>query len=116
LGTSITRVSEIKKVKGTLVDFNELFNLFNAERDIIEWQLVVSKPEGNEFGQDQVQLLLALHDGCDEAQFEKQIQTKFRIQTEIGIDRINFYSHEELSSELGMETMSKEKRIVDKRP
>ncbi|MCB1216232.1 phenylacetate--CoA ligase family protein [bacterium] len=116
LGTSITRVSEIKKVKGTLVDFNELFNLFNAERDIIEWQMVVSKPEGNEFGQDQVQLLVALHEGCSQPDFEKAIQTKFRIQTEIGIDEIRFYSHEEMSSELGMETMSKEKRIVDRRP
>ena len=116
LGTSITRVSEIKKVKGTLVDFNELFNLFNAEREIIEWQMVVSKPEGNEFGQDQVQLLVALHDGCSPQDFEKAIQTKFKIQTEIGIDEIRFYSHEEMSVELGMETMSKEKRIVDRRP
>ncbi len=116
LGTSITRVSEIKKVKGTLVDFNELFNLFNAEREIVEWQLVVSKPEGNEFGQDQVRLCLALHEGCDPVQFEKQIQTKFRIQTEIGLDEIRFFTHEELSIELGMETMSKEKRIIDKRP
>jgi phenylacetate-coenzyme A ligase PaaK-like adenylate-forming protein len=116
LGTSITRVSEIKKVKGTLVDFNELFNLFNGERDIVEWQLVVSKPEGNEFGQDQVHLQLALHEGTDEAAFEQAVRTKFKIQTEIGLDDVRFYSREEMCIELGMETMSKEKRIIDRRP
>ena len=116
LGTSITRVSEIKKVKGTLVDFNELFNLFNGEPEILEWQLVVSKPEGNEFGQDQVRLLLALREGMDHAEYEKRVSTKFKIQTEIGLDEIRFYSREELCAELGMETMSTEKRIIDRRP
>ena len=41
---------------------------------------------------------------------------RYKIQSEIGFDNVRFFSREEMSLELGMETMSKEKRIVDRRP
>lgn len=119
LGTSISRVSEIKKVKDTLVDFNELFAWFNARTQIADWQLVISKPEGNEFGRDILTLRVALADGADEtakAAFDTAIARDFKAQTEVGLDNIEHYSRAELSGLLGMETQSKEKRILDTRP
>jgi phenylacetate-CoA ligase len=116
LGTTIYRVSEIKKVKGTLVDFNELFSYFNAQKEIAEWQLVIGKPAGNPFGNDTLRLKLALADGADGEALKKRIAGEFQVNTEVGLDSIELLDRAQLSADLGMETQSKEKRIVDERP
>jgi phenylacetate-CoA ligase len=116
LGTSISRVSEIKKVKETLVDFNELFSLFNGRPEIIDWQLVLAKPEGQEYGRDTIILRVALEAGYDPAAFDEDIARDFKAQTEVALDGIEHLSRGALSAELGLDTMPKEARIVDKRP
>jgi phenylacetate-CoA ligase len=116
LGTTIYRVSEIKKVKGTLVDFNELFGYFNAMKEIAEWQLIIGKPEGNEFGNDTIRLKLALTEGVDGEALQQRIKSEFHVNTEVGLDSIELLDRAQMATELGMETQSKEKRIVDERP
>jgi phenylacetate-CoA ligase len=116
LGTGLSRVSEIKKVKGTLVDFNEMFSFFNGRREIVDWQLVLSKPEGQELGRDIITLRVTLAEGVDRGGFETAIGNDFKIQTEISLDEVEFYERTELSELLGMDTKPKEARIVDERP
>jgi phenylacetate-coenzyme A ligase PaaK-like adenylate-forming protein len=116
LGTSIYRVSEIKKVKGTLVDFNELFGYFNAQAEIAEWQLVIGKPPDNPYGNDTLHLKLAVADGVDQAAFRRKLEKEFHSNTEVGLDGVTFLDRTQLAHELGMETQSKEKRILDERP
>jgi phenylacetate-coenzyme A ligase PaaK-like adenylate-forming protein len=116
LGTTVYRVSDIKKVKGTLVDFNELFGYFGAQKEIAEWQLVVSKPQDNPFGNDIIHLKLALVEGTDMEAFKRRVASEFHTQTEVGLDEITFMDRAQMAHELGMETQSKEKRIVDERP
>jgi phenylacetate-CoA ligase len=116
LGTTIYRVSEIKKVKGTLVDFNELFGYFNSQKEIAEWQLMIGKPEGNQFGNDTLRLKLALADDVDAEVLKQRIAGEFQRNTEVGLDSIEIFDRQTLRADLGMETQSKEKRIIDERP
>ncbi|MBN2082942.1 phenylacetate--CoA ligase family protein [bacterium] len=116
LGTGLYRVSEIKKVKGTLVDFNEMFSFFNGQREIVDWQLVLSKPDGQELGNDIITLRVTLADDADKAGFEDAIKRSFKELTEVSLDRVEHYGRTELSELLGMDTKPKEARIVDERP
>jgi len=116
LGRTISRVSEIKKVKETLVDFNELFAYFNAQPEIVDWQLVISKAEGQEFGRDALTLRVALGEGVDPAVFEERLRREFKAQTEVALDGLEYLSRGALSLELGLDTLPKESRILDKRP
>jgi phenylacetate-CoA ligase len=116
LGRTISRVSEIKKVKETLVDFNELFAYFNAQPEIVDWQLVIAKTEGEEYGRDVLTLRVALGEGTDSAVFEERLRREFKAQTEIALDSVEYMSRGALSLELGLDTLPKESRILDKRP
>ena len=116
LGTGLYRVSEIKKVKETLVDFNEMFAFFNARPEILEWQIVLHKPAGQEHGRDQIKLRVSLCDGVDQGAFEPAIRQEFKTLTEVGLDGVEYYSRAELSELLGLDTKPKEARFVDERP
>jgi len=115
LGTTITRVSEIKKVKDTLVDFNELFGFFNSLEELVDWQLVLTKPAGQEHGRDVIRLRAALAEGVDQERFKSQLREEFKALLEVGLDEVEWLERQALATELGMETLSKEARIVDQR-
>jgi phenylacetate-CoA ligase len=115
LGTGLHRVSEIKKVKETLVDFNAMFSFFNSRQEIVEWQVVVRKQGEDGFGRDEILLRVALKDGTDETEFRESIAGNFRQLTEVSIDDVEFMGREELSELLGLESQAKESRIVDER-
>lgn len=116
LGTSITRVSEIKKLKETLVDFNELAGMLHSEPDIVEWQLVLDKAQGDAFGRDVLLLNAALDDGVDAAAFEQHIRSEFRARFEVALDEVRILGRQALAAELGLDTLPKEARILDRRP
>jgi len=115
LGTSITRSSDIKKVKGTLVDFNEVLAFFHRFSEVVDWQLVIDKADGQEHGRDIVQLNVVLAPEADAAAFDATLQREFRILTEISLDEINHQDRQTMTAELGMENLAKEARIVDRR-
>lgn len=116
LGTGLYRVSEIKKVKGTLVDFNEMFAFFNGRAELLDWQLVLHKPAGQEHGRDHITLRVSLCDAIEPAAFERTIRQDFRALTEIGLDQVEYYDRTDLSELLGLDTQPKETRFVDERP
>lgn len=116
LGTGLSRVSEIKKIKGTLVDFNAMFSFFNGQREILEWQVVLSKPAGQELGRDLITLRVTLADGVDRTGFEEQINKGFKELTEVSLDSVEYLDRAALSELLGLDTKPKEARIVDERP
>lgn len=116
LGTSITRVSEIKKLKETLVDFNELASMLQSEPGIVEWQLVLDKQAGDAFGRDVLLLNVALGDGVEPAAFEQHIRTEFKVRFEVALDEVRVQDRKALAAELGLDTLPKEARILDRRP
>jgi phenylacetate-coenzyme A ligase PaaK-like adenylate-forming protein len=116
LGTTISRASEIKKIKETLVDLNEVFAMVQGEPGVIEWQLVIGKAQGGEFGRDTLQLNVALDPEADQPAFEERLKREFKARHEVALDEVRFLTRTELSTELGMDTLPKEARIVDRRP
>ena len=115
LDTKIGRVSDVRKVKGVLLDFNELFGWFAARREIDEWQLEIGKVNDDPFQLDELRLKVALSDGVDKARFEKEIGEAARIAFEMKFDKFFYYTQSDLAEILGMDRLPKEARIVDKR-
>ncbi len=121
LGTHIQRKSNVKaldlsKVKGTYVNFNTLSALLSSEPAIEEWQLVILKPSDDPFEVDEIELWCSLADGTDEDAFRREIQETVSRATEMRFNRIVIVPLEEILDRLGMETLTKEQRILDKRP
>jgi phenylacetate-CoA ligase len=116
LGSSITRASEIKKLKETLVDFNELAAFLQSAHEIVEWQLVLDKAQGDAFGRDVLLLNVALGEGVDVAAFEAQVRTEFKVRFEVALDEVRVLGRRALAAELGLDTLPKEARILDRRP
>ncbi len=115
MDTKIGRVSDVKKVKGVLLDFNELFGWFAARREILEWQLEIGKVNDDPFQMDELRLKVALRDGVDKARFENAIGEAARADFEMKFDKFFYYTREDLVEILGMDRLPKEARIVDKR-
>jgi len=115
LGTTITRASEVKKVKGTLVDLSEVYSLLHAQPDVLDWQVVISKADGQEYGRDQLKLNVALAEGTDTQAFDERMSREFKAVTEISLDAVAHFSRGELAAQMGMDTLPKEARIVDLR-
>lgn len=115
MDTKIGRVSDVKKVKGVLLDFNEMFGWFAARGDIVEWQLEIGKVNDDPFQVDELRLKVALKEGVDKLRFEHQISEAARKEFEMKFDKFFYYTHEDLAEILGMDRLAKEARIVDKR-
>jgi phenylacetate-coenzyme A ligase PaaK-like adenylate-forming protein len=115
LDKRIGRVSEIKKVKGALLDFNEIFGWFSARPEIVEWQLELGNKNDDPFEVDELRLKVVLRDGVNHDVFEQEINAAARDKFEVRFDRFYYYTHADLAELLGMDRLPKEARIVDKR-
>ena len=123
LSNNITRVSNIrrmdlKKVKGTLVNLNDLSSLLSDMAEIEEWQVEIRKKDDDPYEVDQLSIIVALRDGAvsSRAEFLEYLERKVRMTCELHPNEIRVEPLEELIRMLGLETEMKEKRIVDRRP
>lgn len=116
LGTTVTRVSEIIKVKDTLVNMNDLFPLFSGFPEVLEWQVEIGKHNNDPFGPDELILKVSVKDDLDREGFEKEINRIMKRDFEVHFDRFFYYTRQDLAQLLGMDTLSKEARILDSRP
>jgi len=115
LGVDIRRVSEIIKVKETLLDLNDLHLMLQGVPEIAEWQVELRKHGDEEFGLDEVWLKLALKPGVDEDGISARLNAAMHARYEMHFDRILFYSREDLARLLKLDDAPKELRIVDLR-
>ncbi len=123
LSANITRVSNIremnlKKVKGTLINLNELSTVLAGEPTVEEWQVEIRKKDDDPYEVDELGVLVAVKDGVavDEAAFKEALASKIQMACEIQPNDIRLLPLDELIHRLGLETEMKEKRIVDRRP
>lgn len=107
---------DVAKVKGAWIDFNALAEMLGAEAAIEEWQIVLAKKNDDPFEVDEIELWCALAPQFDRATFRERIQRGIAGRTEIHFNRIETVSLDEMLARLGMETKTKEERIVDRRP
>ncbi len=123
LSPEITRVSNIremnlKKVKGTLINLNELSSVLSGEHEVEEWQVEIRKKDDDPYEVDELAVLVAVKDGAarDEAAFKEALAAKIQLACEIQPNEIRVLPLDDLVARIGLETEMKEKRIVDRRP
>ena len=120
IATKIRRVSNIKqlditKVKGTLVNLNTVGELLAGDKDVEEWQVVIAKENDDPLDVDVFRLACALRPGTDAGAFRERIQRDVLALTEVHFNDVEVTGLDDMLTRVGMETNTKEERIVDRR-
>lgn len=116
----IQRSSDIKefhltKIKGELVNLNNVFPLMSSIQGVDEWQLIVRKRNNDPFDLDEIVVSVSARPGADFSHLKEHITKLMHSELQVGV-LVEQKTTEELIVSLGMETELKEKRIVDNRP
>jgi phenylacetate-coenzyme A ligase PaaK-like adenylate-forming protein len=118
---NISRRSEIKqmnfdKIKGTLVDFNELEHVLDGAPHIGAWQAELRKVNDDPHELDELILHVQKLNGVDEEQLRRELDARCAAYVEIHPNHIVFHDSEEIRQLQGVGTVIKEQKIVDHRP
>lgn len=121
ISSDITRVSNVRsmqfsKIKGTLVNLNNLAFLLSDLKEVEEWQVEIRKKDNDPLEMDELVLYLSIKPDVDRAPFEETLRKAILHDIEVTPNEICFLPLDEVLHRLGMETELKEKRILDSRP
>jgi len=114
--SSAVQEMSLGKLKGTLVDFNELEHLLDDAHNIGAWQLELRKQNDDPMEVDELVLHLHKLGATDDLQIEKEVCRRFAAHTEVQPNRIVFHSAADMRRLQGVGTEMKEKKVVDHRP
>jgi phenylacetate-CoA ligase len=114
--TSEIREMKLDKLKGTLVDFNQLEHVLDNAANIATWQLEIRKKHDDPLEVDELILHVQKQNGADEVSLSDELQERFVAETEIHPNKILFHTAPELRRMQGVGTQLKEQKIVDHRP
>ncbi|MEW6302961.1 MAG: AMP-binding protein [Verrucomicrobiota bacterium] len=117
----ISRSSEVKemhleKIKGTLIDFNELEHLLDDAPQVGSWQLELRKRNDDPLELDELVLHVSKSNGVDEQKLIRDLSHRFAAHTELHPNRIVFHTAAEMRELQGVGSQLKEQRVVDHRP
>ena len=117
---NIGRSSEVKemkldKLKGTLVDFNQLEHVLDDAEQIGAWQLELRKKHDDPLELDELIHVQKLNGG-DDGKLIHDLNNRFLAKTEIQPNRILFHDADEMSRLQGVGVHLKEQKVVDHRP
>ena len=117
----ISRNSEIKsmqldKIKGTLVDFNQLEHVLDDAPNIGAWQLEIRKFNDDALELDELILHVQKISDVPEERLTRELNNRFLERTEIRPNRIAFHNIDEMRNLLGVGTQLKEQKVIDHRP
>src|ERR1700722_19984242 len=118
---NISRRSEIKemnfdKIKGTLVNFNELERVLDDAPHIGAWQVELRKTNDDPLELDELILHVQRLDGVDEEQLRRELNERCAAHLEIHPNQILFHNDEEIRRLQGVGVLIKEQKLVDRRP
>jgi phenylacetate-CoA ligase len=117
----ISRSSEIRemaldKIKGTLVDFNELEHVLDEAPNVGAWQVELRKANDDPHELDEIILHVQKTNGADEAQLRRELSERCYQNTDIHPNQVFFHDAEEMQRLQGVGTLLKEQKVVDHRP
>ncbi|MDA0989930.1 MAG: AMP-binding protein [Verrucomicrobia bacterium] len=117
----ISRQSEVRelqfdKLKGTLVDFNELEHVLDDAEHVGSWQLELRKVNDDPHELDEVILHVERTAGADEAALKEALIERLVAHTELRPNAVHFHSVQEMRKRQGVGEELKERRVVDNRP
>jgi phenylacetate-CoA ligase len=120
LSSRLSRKSSVKdlhlsKIKGTLVNLDQLAAVIADEPGVEEWQIVLRKRNDDPFEVDEVVVCVALRMGANGREVEAALSRHILQRCELTVNRIEIAPLGDLLERLGMETNLKERRIVDLR-
>jgi phenylacetate-coenzyme A ligase PaaK-like adenylate-forming protein len=118
---NISRRSEVRemnldKLKGTLVDFNQLEHVLDDVPDIGAWQVELRKAHDDPLELDELIFHVQKINGTDEAQISNDLRERCSARLEIQPNRILFHTAEEIQRLQGVGSLIKELKLVDHRP
>jgi phenylacetate-CoA ligase len=117
----ISRASEVRemkldKLKGTLVDFNEIEHVLDDAPHVGAWQVELRKAHDDPHEVDELILHVQKSDTTDDHALATALNARFYAHTEIHPNRIEFHDAETLRRLQGLGVLMKEQKIVDHRP
>jgi len=121
ISSDIVRASNIKniqlsKIKGSLVNLNDLVLLLDDKEIIDEWQIEITKKDNDPYEVDELILYISLLRQVNTEEFRQRLNKDIFSSTEVSFNKINFVSRQEILKRIEIESAVKAKRIVDKRP
>ena len=120
ISSDLARASNIKniqlsKIKGSLVNLNDLERLLDNRPEINEWQIEIVKKNGDPFEVDELALNVCLLGNVDKDSFSRTLNEEVLCNAEVSFNRIHYVTHREISEKIEIESSVKAKKIVDKR-
>ena len=117
----ISRSSEIKsmqidKLKGTLVDFNQLEHVLDDAPNVGAWQLELRKCNDDPLELDELVLHVQKLNDVPEDRLSRELNNRFLERTEIRPNRIIYHDADQMRHLLGVGTQLKEQKVIDRRP
>jgi len=117
---NISRVSNVRrlhigKIKGTLVNFNDLEHVLDDLDSVGTWQIELRKRNNDPLECDEIVVHVASDSRDSRKSIERQIEEEFVSATEIRPNRIEFHDALTLREMQGVGTALKEEKIVDHR-
>ncbi len=112
---SDVREMQLDKVKGTIVDFNELEHVLDDMENIGSWQVELRKANDDPHEVDELILHVCPTDGADEAALSREVGRRLFERAELHPNRIEFHTNAEIRRLQGVGEMLKEQKVVDRR-
>jgi len=104
------------KIKGTLVDFNELEHVLDDAPNIGAWQVELRKINDDPLELDELILHVQRINGADEGRLTRELNERCAASVEIHPNRIMFHTADEIRRLQGVGVALKEQKLVDHRP
>lgn len=117
----ISRVSEFRsmrfqKVKGSILDFNELESLLDGMAELGAWQVELRKRHDDPHEVDELHLHVCRRADVDEEGLAERLRREFGSHFEVRPNVITFHTPEQMRQLHGVGVAMKEEKIVDRRP
>ena len=117
----ISRVSDFRamrfqKVKGTIIDFNELEHVLDDVRGVGSWQIELRKANNDPLEIDEIVLHVSRSGDTPEANVLATITNQLQSHFEIRPNRVVFHSEDEIKTLQKVGVALKEQKVVDNRP
>lgn len=118
----ISRVSDVRslnidKIKGTLVNFNDLEHLLDDMDELGAWQIEIRKRNNDPLECDELVVHVQAKDSAANLNaLTRRIERRFADATEISPNGVVYHSAEEMRELQGVGKALKEEKVADRRP
>lgn len=117
---NISRVSDFRsmqfgKVKGTIVDFNELERVLDDVKGVGSWQIELRKANNDPLDLDEIVLHVAKEAGAADNEVEAAVKERLQAGFEIRPNRVQFHTAGEIRVLQEVGVALKERKMVDRR-